>query len=311
MMAVGALGVLGGAKETVWGTGVAPTFYIPFSSEGFTDGPETMQELQIRGILDSDPMYKGMQMVSGSFGSVAYPSLLGHVLRAALGIPVTSGVGPYTHTFTPLQAAFNANAGLPSYSWTVNRDGLQILRYEGCVCTKLGFKMSQGGLLTFDTSWIGKDASVQIAPTPILPTDVPFQLSATITRAAVAFAELQDFSIEITNTLEPVKTLNNSDKISRIAWSGKRTISMSFTADFASLQLYNDFKAFTVNNWNFAFNQGANALNIAIPAALIKTPGAQIGGDGRITLSATVDAMYDTTAARALQITLSNAIASY
>jgi Phage tail tube protein len=311
MMTVGALGVLGGAKETTWGTGVPPTFYIPFSSESFTDGPETMQELQIRGILDADPMYKGMQMVAGSFGGVAYPSILGHLLRAALGVPVTSGAGPYTHTFTPIQVAFATNNALPAYSWTVNRDSGQILRYEGMVCNKLGLKFSQNGILTYDSSWIGKDASVQTAPTVTLPTDVPFQLTASVLRNSISFPELQDLSLEITNTIEAVKTINNSDKINRVAWSGKRTLTMSMTADFASLQLYNDFKAFATVPWAFGFNQGGNVLNIAVPAGLIKTPGAQIGGDGRITLSASLDAMYDTATSRVTTITLTNAIVSY
>lgn len=310
-MAVGALSSAGGAKEVSWGTGVAPTFFYPFSSEGFTDGPETMQELQIRGILDADPQYKGMQMVSGALAGVVYPSLIGHILRAALGAPVTTGAGPFTHTFTPVQAAFSANAALPPYSWTVNRENLQILRYEGCVCSKVGLKLSQGGVLTFDSSWIGRDATVQAAPTVTLPTDVPFQLSANILRAGSPFADLQDFSLDISNTIEPVKVINNSDKVGRIVWSGKRTISMSATADFSSLQLYNDFKAFNTVAWSFAFAQGANTLAINVPAAILKTPGATVGGDGRITLSATLDAMYDTTTARALQIVLANGVATY
>jgi Phage tail tube protein len=312
-MGVGALLEFGGAKEAVWGTGVAPTFYPPVSSEGFKDGPEAISELQLRGILDTDPKYKGMQMVSGAFGGIAYPSQLGHVLRAALGPPVTTGAGPFTHTFVPIQAPFVPASGqaLPSYSFTVNRDSIQILRYEGMQCSKLSLKFSQGGALTYDTSWIGRDASVQTAPTVTLPTDTPFTLSANIQRNAVAFADLQDFSLDISNSIEAVKTINNSDKITRISWSGRRTIALSGTADFASLQLYNDFKAFASTPWTIVFTIGASTLTLEFPALLITDESNNVGGDGRITASFSSEARYDTATARAFRAILVNATATY
>lgn len=310
-MAVGAKGVLGFAKEVTWGTGLAPTTYIPFSSESFKDGPEFMSEAQIRGILDSDPQYKGMEVVSGAFSGVAYPNILGALLRAALGAPVTSGAGPYTHVYTPVQAAFSADAALPPYSFTVNRDGVQVNRYEGMVCNKFGLKFTQGGLLTYDTGWIGRDVTYQSAPTVALPGDVPFQLTAAVQRNATAYAELQDFSIDITNSIEGVKLINNSDKIGRIVWSGKRTISLSLTADFANQLLYDDFKLGTVKPWLFVFTQGASILSIAIPAVLIKDAAANVGGDGRITMSASGDAQYDVGSSRAIQISLTNTSPTY
>lgn len=312
-MPVGSLISVGGIKEATWGTGLAPTTFFPVSSEGFKDGPEAISELQLRGLLDIDPKYKGMQMVSGAFGGIAYPSQLGHLFRAALGPPVTTLTGPYLHQFVPLQAPFNVGTGqaLPSYSFTVNRDTTQILRYEGMQCSKLGFKFAQGGALTYDTTWIGRDATVQTAPTVTLPTDVPFTLSANIARNSVAFAEIQDFSLDISNSLEAVKLINNSDKIARIGWSGRRNINLSLTADFASLQLYNDFKAFGVTPWSIAFIVGASALTFEIPALLITDESNNAGGDGRITVSASAELQYDATTARAMRVNLTNAIVAY
>lgn len=310
-MAVGALSAVGGAKETVWGTGVVPTFFVPFSSEGFKDGPEAITELQVRGILDIDPKYKGMNMVSGSLAGIVYPSQFGNLLRAALGPPVTTGVGPYVHTFTPLQAAFSADAALPPYSFTVKRDATQTVRYEGCVCSKLGMKFAQGDKLTFDSSWMGKTTSIPANPTVTLPTDLPFTITAALTRNAVAFADVTDFSIEISNTLEAVKLINNTNQVGRIVWSGRRQISISLTADFATKQLYDDFVAFTALPWVFTLTVGTTSLVISVPALLITDAGAAVGGDGRVTISATAEGQYDIATARALQIVLNNAVASY
>jgi hypothetical protein len=312
-VSLGALAALGGAKEATWGAGVAPAFFVPFSSEGFKDGPEVIQELQIRGILDIDPKYKGMQAVSGAFGGIVYPSQIGHILRAALGAPITTGAGPFTHTFTPLQAAFvpGTSQALPSYSFTINRDGAQILRYEGMQCTKLGFKFAQGGALTFDTSWIGRDATVQSAPLVTLPTDIPITLSAQILRAGSAFADLQDFSLDISNSLEAVKTINTSALINRISWSGRRSITLSGTADFASAQLYSDFKAFANTPWTIVFTVGAVTLTLEFPALLITDESNNVGGDGRITASFSSEAQYDIATARAFRAILVNNVAAY
>lgn len=310
-MSVGSLISVGGIKEAVWGTGLAPTFFPPVSSEGFKDGPEAISELQLRGILDIDPKYKGMQMVSGAFGGIVYPSQIGHLLRAALGPPVTTAA--FLHTFTPLQAPFNAGLGqaLPSYSFTINRDTTQIIRYEGMQCSKLGFKFSQGGALTYDSSWVGRDASAQAAPTVTLPTDTPFTLSANIQRNAVAFADLQDFSLDISNSLEAVKTINNSDKIARISWSGRRTVNLSGTADFASTQLYTDFKAFGNTPWTITFTAGASVLAFEFPALLLTDESNNVGGDGRITASFSSEAQYDIATARAFRALLTNTISGY
>lgn len=310
MSNIGALGVVGIGKEATFGTGVPPTDFIPFTSEGFKDGPEAIQEAQIRALLDQAPKYKGMQAVTGTLSGVAYPGILGHLLRAALGAPVDAGAGPYTHTYTPIQDAFSADAALPSYSITVKR-GPQLIRYLGMVCSGLTLKFTQGGLLTFDSNWIGQDVDTPTSPTVTLPSDAPFQMTAALTRGGTAEASLQDYSLAITNTLEALKLINNTSKIARIAWSGLRTVALTGTADFAAADLYTQFKAFASQAWALTHTQGTDILATSLPAGLITDAGAAIGGEGRITLGFTADGMYDTVTSKALEITLTNSVATY
>lgn len=311
-MSVGALAYLGLTKEAAFATPVTATHFPPISSESFRDGPEAISEAQIRGLLSMDPKYKGMQMVSGGFGGVAYPSTLGHLFRAAFGNPVTTGAGPYTHTFIPPQAAAGVGkADMPPYSITVNRNAVQIKRYFGLVLGKLGLKFTQGGMLTYDTTWLGKDADVVTAPTLVQNTDTPFQLTANLTRGGSPDITIQDFSIDITNSFEAVKTINNTNLIEAIRLSGKRTITFSGTADFSSTALYDQFVAYTTQAWSIVFTQGPATLTIEIPAALLPDVSAAVGGDGRITASFSGEAQYDTATSRDLRMILINSIAAY
>jgi len=312
MSRVGALSFLGLGRETAWNTPVAASAFFPFSSESLKVSIEPIAEAQIRGILDQSPRYKGLITIGGSFSGPVYPSLIGHLLRAALGAPTTTGTGPYTHTFNPTQGRFSDSAALPPYSITVGRDGA-IERYSGCVCQSLSFSFAKGGMLTFEAQWIGASYDYPGAPTVALPTDTPFTLDALVQRNGVAFGSLQDISIAINNNIEGVRTINNNGGIiSRVAWNGMRTIEVSGTADFDNNTLYNDFLAFGNTPWSFEWSQGANTrLTLTFPAMKNLDGSPNVGGEGRITLPFSLSAEYDLATGRAMQAVLVNNVASY
>ena len=312
MSRVGALSFLGLGRETAWNTPVAASAFFPFSSESLKVSIEPIAEAQIRGILDQSPRYKGLITIGGSFSGPVYPSLIGHLLRAALGAPTTTGIGPYTHTFNPTQGRFSNSAALPPYSITVGRDGA-IERYSGCVCQSLSFSFAKGGMLTFEAQWIGASYDYPGAPTVALPTDTPFTLDALVQRNGVAFGSLQDISIAINNNIEGVRTINNNGGIiSRVAWNGMRTIEVSGTADFDNNTLYNDFLAFGDTPWLFEWSQGANTrLTLTFPAMKNLDGSPNVGGEGRITLPFSLSAEYDLATGRAMQAVLVNNVASY
>ena len=312
MSRVGALSFLGLGKEATWNTPVAASAFFPFSSESLKVSIEPIAEAQIRGVLDQSPRYKGLITVGGSFSGPVYPSLIGHLLRAALGAPTTTGTGPYTHTFNPTQGRFSNSAALPPYSITVGRDGI-IERYSGCVCQSLSFSFAKGGMLTFESQWIGANYDSPGAPTVALPTDTPFTLDALVQRNGVAFGSLQDISIAINNNLEGVRTINNNGGIiSRVAWNGMRTIEVSGTADFDNNTLYNDFLAFGNTPWSFEWSQGANTrLTLTFPAMKNLDGSPNVGGEGRITLPFSLSAEYDLATGRAMQAVLVNNVTSY
>ena len=317
MSNLGSFGAVGIGRETgaAWGTGVVATRWFRATGESFRDGPEPIQEFQMYGTLDRAPVYKGMQVVEGGFTSLATPDELGELFRAALGNPVTTGVAvPYQHVFTPPQADFHANVCLPPYS-VIMRRGAQVLQYEGCVLNSLNLSFAQGGLLMVDTDWIGQDVATPAAPTPVLPTDRPFGVTAAITRGGVAEATIQDLEFSINNNLEAVRLINNTELIGRVGFSGAREISLSGTADFRTEALYTQYKAFTGQAWTITWTYGATttlrSLLLTIPDLLLDEAAANIGGDGRITIPFSGQAQYEPTLLYAALVTINTELAAY
>lgn len=99
---IGRRGTLGVAKEASRGVPVAPAYWIPNAKMSFFDSIESASESQGLGnIADQDSFYVTFTMGAGSVDAELYDSALGYLLMSLLGAaPVTSGGGPYTHTFT-------------------------------------------------------------------------------------------------------------------------------------------------------------------------------------------------------------------
>lgn len=88
------LGVLGIARETTLGTYLAPTDYLPVSKLDFEDQIGEIKDESIRANDTTlQGVYQGPVIADWSFDLMAYPDLIGHVLRGMIGPDtVTAGV---------------------------------------------------------------------------------------------------------------------------------------------------------------------------------------------------------------------------
>jgi hypothetical protein len=88
------LAILGIAKETVAGTYVSPTTYIPFSKADFEDVYTELKDESYRAndtLLQG--MYQGPVHATWDINLMAYPDLIGHFFRGIIGPDtVTAGV---------------------------------------------------------------------------------------------------------------------------------------------------------------------------------------------------------------------------
>lgn len=99
---VGRLGTLGIGIETVRGTAVAPTHWVPQATMSFADKANIEREEQGMGnVADSDSIFVTMRTGEGELESQLYDKALGVILTSIIGeLPTTGGSNPYTHTFS-------------------------------------------------------------------------------------------------------------------------------------------------------------------------------------------------------------------
>lgn len=99
----GKLTHLGLGKETIFGTGVGSSLYLPYNSESLTNTIEELIEASIKARRDEGDSLEGLGTVAGDTVHEIHPAGIGHLLRSALGAPVSmDNTGSYTHIYTPL-----------------------------------------------------------------------------------------------------------------------------------------------------------------------------------------------------------------
>lgn len=162
---------LGLAKEVTWGTGVTPSYFIPFSDVKADDVIEYIADNGIRGAMaetyNEIPGFKqGNVEISGD----VFPDSFGLALLAILGTDtVTGSSSPYTHSFKLARTA-------QPPSITVNRfDGTNIRQWAGEVAEQLDIKWAEKAALAYTLKMQGKSSTVNAGPVTPTPTStIPF-----------------------------------------------------------------------------------------------------------------------------------------
>jgi len=311
-MATGIQGYIGIGKEVTWGTPVASTVFVS-ATESISEERGRLREAMTFGTRSTLPAIEGRTRISGSISGLhARPGALGHLLRAAVGVPVTSGVGPYVHVFTPTTDKFSAEAALPPYSVTVERGSLRH-RYAGGQVTQLTLRQPADDALTVDAEFLFQDVSdVASAETVALETNPRFIFrDLAITKDAVAFPYVEDLTLTIANSLSGEEVLNGTREIAATDFDDKLTVTLAMTLTFRDASTYADFRAATTAAYALTWTSGANVLAVDLPKVQIDSWGAPISGPGRLTVDVTATAEFDSVAGYEAEITLTNTTTSY
>jgi hypothetical protein len=324
-MATGRLTHVGLGKEATYGTAVAATEHIPFVSEGLNEEIEQLMSEAQRGIYDESPQFEGGRTIAGDISAEVYPNILGHLLRAAFGAPVTTQPDAvnnptvYQHVFTPMQSNFSSICALPPYTYEVHRDLEQAFRYAGVVINNLtlSFGVDQK-IMRAAASVIAKSLSLIAKTTPSFETTNPFRwFQSTLTIAGAVNADIQSLDFGINNALEGRATLNGTKEISRVRRNGARTFPINATFDISDLTEYNRFRnqnevAAKIELVGDLISGAYNhKLTVDIPKFRYTSFPINVGGGGVITASASGVAKYDAASAHAIKITLINTKSAY
>jgi hypothetical protein len=307
--------IIGLARETTYGTYVAPAVIIPGTvNDGFS------QEF----IRDETP-YGGRIMPTADVGrsnirvSISNTDVradyLGWILQAYAGAPVTTGSGPYTHVFK--RQADDAAVGQALTGFTVHVEvGATRYAYTGCLLDSFTLEADAEGRVKISSmEFMARSFVDAPAATAVTPSTVPCYTfrHAQHKRIAAAYNLIQSLSVAFKNN---ISTLNLQDGTSNLGVSslGRHEVTVSMTVSGTDTQLLTDWNNGNPNavDWTFEWQISAsNRLAVNLPRLKFSRPKQDLGGFDIPTKTVEGVAEYDTTAASESVITLINSVASY
>ena len=281
---IGAGGILGIALETVSGTYVAPTKYVPFNSESLQMQQDTNFRRAIRNSPDVTFAVPGNIHPEGDLEMDAFDDILPYFMMASRMDVVKTGSTPnYTYTGTP-----NANATpAKTMSITIVRNGV-VFAYTGCVVGSFTFGIDDG-TLTYNASIMGNDEAVQSAPTATWPTTTPFGMGQYIIEIPTAstVTDTDTFEFQVEDNAEPQFRLKNTGRGANYIKFGEREVTLSVERDFQSRTDYDAFKALTAQSIQITATKGANnSIVILTPVSIKDTYEVNLDGQGDLVRAA-------------------------
>lgn len=308
---------LGIAKETVYGTAVAATAFIPVKTMSPSDKLTLLDDQGMRGsMVNTYDRIAGPLWAEYDFDGDVFPDTLGWMATGVLGDLATTGASaPFTHS----AAVLNSGTGQPpSYTlsdyYTINTRQFPGLRFS-----ELGIKFSGDGMLTYSAKATSLASVTTTKPTSNYTAVQPLAGwvgAVSIGGSAAAF--VVDGECTMKRSITVVHTADGTQApyalwAGPVEASGKLTLVMEDDTQYLNY-LNNSKPSLDIN-----YQQGAGAAAVQVKLHMTKAAftNAQISrGKDYIELSVDYDALANTTDIGAsggyspIKVTLQNAVAS-
>lgn len=224
---VGRRAAIGLAKETVRGTAVAPTYWLPVESSSINDKVEKQVQQSGFGVIaDSDNSFVVNKYAEGSLSFHLEDKALGLMLFNLLGAVSTAGSTNYVHTFTYTNT--NQHQSLTVGSFNPNESKL----FPLSMINEFGITVEPNGFVTADVSFMSRIAKdwTTLSPTytavgnKFLHQHLSFKVAANLAGlAAASTIDLKglDYSIaknllkeDVAGTVAPGDIVNQEMSVS-------------------------------------------------------------------------------------------------
>ena len=309
--AYGANAQLSGKFESVYGTPPSGN-YIKFPFVSSELGSE-------QGLIASDLLGQGrdpaqpVRDVIKVEGNIVVPVDLrnfGHWLKALLGVPTTTGTGPYVHTFV------SGVASLPSLAVEVGMSDIPTYFMNSGVrvnSLQLSFARSGAAHATLNCIAQGEErAGSSGGGTPTTATLTRFnQFQGSIKKDGSALGNVTGAQLTYSNNLERIETIRSDGKIE----SADPTIAAltgNIAVRFADTTLIDAATDNTPLELEFAYTiDGDNALTFTAHEVYLPKPKLAVSGPGGVQATFDWQAAKATSPARMLTVVLKNGVASY
>src|SRR5688500_893500 len=270
-MSLGAIGYVGYGVESVEGTTVAPTKFLPVTSFSFEDTNDYIIPEQIRGDRDRYVAMAAPYQTSGSMELELIPNDISSLLKSATaGSVVTSAYagGGYQHVFTPGNVS-------PTFTFESSAAGILVMRYGGIRVNTLEINATFGEIVTSSWGLEGTSRVKQGAESTESYADVmPFHFSgAGVKVDGTELATVKEMTFSIGNNLDRIGTLRRTRNWRRTAL-GARDVGLSATLDFTDTSEYDRFLAETFFDVDLLFEGEAGVAGMGTnrPSLRIQLP---------------------------------------
>ena len=269
MPAIGASGILGIAPESVPGTYVPPTKYIPIDSESLKWTQENTERRPIRNTPALVGMIRGNGHVEGEVSFDVTVDVLVWFLTASRCTYTKTGTAPsFSYKFVPAPVAVPTK----TLSITVKR-GNDVAGYTGCVVSSFTLSVDSSGAFKASMNIIGTAESTQAgALTPTWPTALPFgagMYSIQIPTATQVFdADTYEFAVE--DNAEAQNRLKNTIGAQFVKF-GENNTAVKVERDFETRAELDQYKNLTSKSVTFEATQGTEKVTILTPVAFVNT----------------------------------------
>lgn len=299
-----ALTEVGVAKEVTWGTGVAPTTYLPVSSISADPIIKTVVDEAIRGHMTKDYLViRTNKHAEVSIDTNFYTNPLGFFFLSLFGADTVTGLNPYTHTF-------KINSAPPPLT-VQDYDGEQERRYAGAVVQELSVKGDAEGLVTVSVKLISKFGTDIANTTATILLDNPLTgYGSAITIGAVANAKLFGWEFTFKREVKPIFATNNSQDPTKIVrgrfeCTGKLTFDVDDGTEFDSYTTGTEVALVLTLN-----GTASNNAKITLTKAHIEKASFDRGGEN-LRVDWEVRGLYNATDGGPCQFELTNTTAAY
>ncbi|MCP3937843.1 MAG: hypothetical protein GY708_21045 [Actinomycetia bacterium] len=258
---------VGWATETTPGTGVTVTDFLPRRSNGtrFTRQTNFIDDDSFnagRRMMDRAQRARAATTYTGTIGTYVYDRGMLELFRAMFGTLVTTGTGPYIHTFTPGSIAddsLTVQLGNP-YSGT----GVAPYTYAGAIASAWQLDITAGQTAALSADMIASSETTGTALATYSPPSglVKFQYYNACVKVDTVAYDVRSIRFNADNGVSQDKLYLCEQNFDPAEETDQRAVTGEMVLDFADLTEYNRAVAGDLMDIQVVMTAGANTITI-------------------------------------------------
>lgn len=294
--------------ESAYKTVATDGFVLPVNSCSVKPTRNKNTAQTIRGNLNPVQPFDGNLSVSGDIVVPVDSTAFWYFLALALGLPTTTGTGPYVHTYL-------MGTTRPSFTLESQFQDLatpRFFRYLGCKIGSMKIEMGGDGELTASFGVTGASYSIETVSFDASPTVINLSRlqnkHLALTEGGSALSNAMSFSLDINFNLDTDQYCIGGGGVLGALPDGVYGISGSMKALFEDITLLTKAQNSTESSVVATFTNGASSiLSFNLPEIQYQEDMPSIEGPKGVQLTLPFMAYYeDATEATALQVVLTN-----